>query len=75
MGKKNKILYQSSNGKAGLYPKWIKACTEIFVSQNNERFYQPFMNNPLVSVITANYNKDQYLPDMLQNIKCEMYEY
>ena len=33
------------------------------------------MNNPLVSIITANYNKDQYLPDMLQNIKCEMYKY
>lgn len=73
VGKKNKILYQSSNGKAGLYPKWIKTCSEIFVSQNNERFYQPFMNNPLVSIITANYNKDQYLPDMLQSIKRQLY--
>jgi len=31
------------------------------------------MNNPLVSIITANYNKDQYLPDMLQSIKRQLY--
>ena len=31
------------------------------------------MNNPLVSIITANYNKDKYLPDMLQSIKRQLY--
>ena len=31
------------------------------------------MNNPLVSIITANYNKDQYLPDMLQSIERQIY--
>ena len=31
------------------------------------------MSNPLVSIITANYNKDQYLPDMLQSIKRQLY--
>ena len=38
-------------------------------------FINLHINNPLVSIIAANYNKDQYLPDMLQNIKCEMYKY
>ena len=31
------------------------------------------MNGPLVSIITANYNKDQYLPDMLQSIERQIY--
>jgi len=31
------------------------------------------MSNPLVSIITANYNKDQYLPEMLQSIKRQLY--
>ena len=31
------------------------------------------MSSPLVSIITANYNKDQYLPDMLQSIERQIY--
>ena len=31
------------------------------------------MSNPLVSIITANYNNDQYLPDMLQSIEHQIY--
>ena len=31
------------------------------------------MNNPLVTIITTNYNKDQYLPDMLQSIERQIY--